>query len=113
MQLSGPTVNRWLFTTNHKDVGVLYTVTSLVFFFVAGSLALLMRAQLAAPNSRVVNAVNFNTYLTLHGLLMILWVLSPLAIGLANYFIPLQLGARDLAFPRDRKSTRLNSSHRL
>src|SRR3990170_1078979 len=95
-----PSVKRWLYTTNHKDVGVLYTVTSLVFFFVAGALALLMRAQLAAPFGRVLGGEVFNTYVTIHGLLMILWVLSPLAIGLANYFIPLQLGARDLAFPR-------------
>ncbi len=100
MQVSGPAIKRWLYTTNHKDVGVLYTVTSLAFFFIAGGLAMLMRAQLSSPDNAVLNSVNYNTFVTMHGLLMILWVLSPLAIGLANYFVPLQIGARDLAFPR-------------
>ena len=75
-------------------------MTSLFFFFVAGSLALTIRAQLATPNNTVLTATVYNEFVTVHGLLMILWVLSPLAIGLANYFIPLQIGARDLAFPR-------------
>ncbi len=100
IQVSKASMKRWLYSTNHKDVGILYTITSLAFFFIGGSLALTMRAQLAAPNSRFLNAADYNTFVSEHGLLMILWVLSPLAIGLANYFIPLQIGARDLAFPR-------------
>ncbi len=97
---SRDSVKRWLYTTNHKDVGILYTVTSLLFFFIAGSLALTIRAQLSAPGNRLLQGNVYDEFVTVHGLLMILWVLSPLAIGLANYFIPLQIGARDLAFPR-------------
>ncbi len=81
-------------------MGILYVVTSLAFFFIAGSLALTIRAQLARPDSTLLVSTVYNEFVTVHGLLMILWVLSPLAIGLANYFIPLQIGARDLAFPR-------------
>ncbi len=100
MFTSRDSAKRWLFTTNHKDVGILYIVTSLLFFFIAGSLALTIRAQLANPNGNLVTSTVYNEFVTVHGLLMILWVLSPLAIGLANYLIPIQIGARDLAFPR-------------
>jgi cytochrome c oxidase subunit I+III len=100
LQTSSTTLKRWLYTTNHKDVGILYIVTSLLFFFIAGSLALTIRTQLATPENTVLTATVYNEFVTVHGLLMILWVLSPLAIGLANYFIPLMIGARDLAFPR-------------
>src|SRR2546426_1380207 len=100
MQISGQAAKYWLYSTNHKDVGVLYTVTSLLFFLIGGVLALSMRAQLANPTPGILPTSTYNEFVTMHGLLMILWVLSPLAIGLANYFIPLQLGARDLAFPR-------------
>ncbi len=100
MLASRDSAKRWLFTTNHKDVGILYIVTSLAFFFIAGSLALTIRTQLARPSSNLVTSTVFNEFVTIHGLLMILWVLSPLAIGLANYLIPIQIGAKDLAFPR-------------
>ena len=91
---------RWLYTTNHKDIGVLYIVTSLFFFVAAGLLALTMRSQLSVPDNSVLTAEIFNQFVTVHGLLMIFWVLSPFAFGFANYIIPLQIGARDLAFPR-------------
>jgi len=97
---SRDSAKRWLFTTNHKDVGILYIVTSLLFFFIAWSLALTIRTQLANPSSNLVTSTVYNEFVTVHGLLMILWVLSPLAIGLANYLIPIQIGAKDLAFPR-------------
>jgi len=91
---------RWLFTTNHKEVGILYLVTSLFFFVAAGLLALTFRSQLAVPNNTLLSADLYNQFVTVHGLLMIFWVLSPFAFGFANYIIPLQIGARDLAFPR-------------
>ncbi len=100
MFTSRDSAKRWLFTTNHKDVGILYIVTSLLFFFIAGSLALTIRTQLANPSGNLVTSTVYNEFVTVHGLLMILWVLSPLAIGLANYLIPIQIGAKDLAFPR-------------
>lgn len=93
-------LRRWLFTTYHKDIGILYFVTSLYFAFIAGLLALLMRAQLSVPNNDILSAVAFNDAVTAHGLLMILWFLSPLGVAFANYIVPLQIGADDLAFPR-------------
>ncbi|MGC8949473.1 MAG: cbb3-type cytochrome c oxidase subunit I, partial [Thermoprotei archaeon] len=93
-------IRRWLFTTNHKDIGILYFVTSIVFFFVAGTLALLMRTQLAVPANNFLNANEYNQAVTMHGLVMLLWFISPLGTAFANYFVPLQIGARDLAFPR-------------
>ncbi|MEM4405228.1 MAG: cbb3-type cytochrome c oxidase subunit I, partial [Nitrososphaerota archaeon] len=96
----GSTVKRWLLTTNHKDVGILYLVTSLYFLVVGGALALLFRLQLAGPNLNVLSPSAFNQAVTVHGLIMVLFVISPLAFALANYIVPLQIGARDLAFPR-------------
>jgi len=93
-------IKRWLFTTNHKDVGILYLVTSLYFGFLAGILAFLVRTQLALPSESFLAPAQYNQAVTMHGIMMVLWFLSPLGIAFANYFIPLQIGASDLAFPR-------------
>ncbi|MEM2580823.1 MAG: cbb3-type cytochrome c oxidase subunit I [Candidatus Caldarchaeum sp.] len=93
-------VRRWLFTTNHKDVGILYFLMSLYFLVAGGALALLFRIQLMYPNNNFLTASSFNQAVTVHGIVMLLWFLSPLAFALANYVVPLQIGARDLAFPR-------------
>jgi cytochrome c oxidase subunit I+III len=93
-------LKRWLYTTNHKEVGLLYFFTSLYFGFIGAILALLMRVQLSVPNNSFLSAVYYNQAVTMHGIIMIFWFLSPVAIGLANYFVPLQIGAKDLAFPR-------------
>src|SRR6266702_3973050 len=93
-------ISRWLFTTNHKEIGILYIITSLFFFLAAGLLALTMRTQLSVPDNNLLSPDLYNQFVTVHGLLMIFWVLSPFAFGFANYIIPLQIGARDLAFPR-------------
>ena len=91
---------RWLTTTNHKDIGLLYIVTSIYFFLVAGALGMLVRAQLSKPGNTILVGNEYNEAVTMHGLFMLLWFVSPLAFGLANYIVPLQIGARDLAFPR-------------
>jgi len=91
---------RWVTTTNHKDIGILYIVTALYFLFVAGSLAMLMRIQLFSPGIEFLDASKYNQAITVHGLVAVLWAISPLAFGFANYIVPLQIGARDLAFPR-------------
>jgi len=91
---------RWMYTTNHKDIGVLYFVSSMYFGFIGAVLALLMRVQLAFPMNTVLSGASFNQAVTLHGLIMILWFLSPLSLAFANYFMPLQIGADDLALPR-------------
>ena len=75
-------------------------MTSIAFLIIAGLLGELIRTQLATPNGTLLNPFSYDQVVTLHGLLMILWVLSPLAVGLANYIVPLQIGAKDLAFPR-------------
>ncbi len=93
-------LKHWLFTTNHKDVGILYFFTSCYFGFVGAILALLMRVQLSVPGNNFLSAFYYDQAVTMHGLLMIFWFLSPIAIGLANYLVPLQIGAKDLAFPR-------------
>ena len=93
-------LKRWLMTTNHKDVGILYLVTAFYFFIVAGTLALLFRIQLAVPENTFLDAARFNQAITNHGLLMVFWFLSPLGFAFANYFVPIQIGARDMAFPR-------------
>jgi cytochrome c oxidase subunit I+III len=96
----GFSFKEWLTTTNHKRIGILYIVTAVFFLTLAGSFGELIRVQLSAPNATFLDPFTYDQVVTLHGLLMILWVLSPLGIGLANYVVPLQIGAKDLAFPR-------------
>ncbi len=96
-------LKRWFVTTNHKDVGLLYIATSLSFLMLGGVLALLMRAQLwvpRAPGAGPLSAMAYNQAVSVHGLVMVFWFLSPFAFGFANYVVPLQMGAKDLAFPR-------------
>ena len=81
-------------------MGVLYFFTSCYFGIIGAILALMMRVQLSVPNNNFLSAFYYNQAVTMHGLIMIFWFLSPIAIGLGNYFIPLQIGAKDLAFPR-------------
>jgi cytochrome c oxidase subunit I+III len=93
-------LKRWVTTTYHKDIGLLYFFTALYFGIVGGALALLMRIQLSVPNNNFLSALYYDQAVTMHGLIMILWFLSPLAIAFFNYLVPLQIGAKDLAFPR-------------
>ncbi|QIB76460.1 cytochrome C oxidase subunit I [Halogeometricum borinquense] len=96
-------IRRWFVTTNHKDVGILYIVTSLFFLVLGGVLAWLLRIQLWAPRTpttTVLGPMAYNQAVSAHGLIMVFWFLSPFAFGFANYIVPLQIGAKDLAFPR-------------
>ena len=90
----------WLSTVDHKRIGILYMITGLVFFVVGGIEALLIRIQLAVPNNKFVAPDTFNVLFTMHGTTMLFLVAMPVLFGLANYFVPLQVGARDMAFPR-------------
>src|SRR5947207_6694515 len=92
-------LKRWLFTTNHKDVGVLYLVTSLYFFVAAGILALTFRTQLAVPSNTFLQPDEYNQAVPTHGLLMLLWVLTTLGAAFAMYFLPIQIGACHMAYP--------------
>ena len=98
--LSRGRFSSWLTTTDHKRIGILYIVTSLVFFIAGGILALLMRAQLATPNEHVVTKNSYDELFTMHGTTMIFLVVVPILAGFGNYLVPLMIGARDMAFPR-------------
>ncbi|ARQ67780.1 aa3-type cytochrome oxidase subunit I [Streptomyces marincola] len=96
----GQAVVSWLTTTDHKKIGTLYLVTSFLFFMVGGALALVMRAELARPGLQLVSNEQFNQAFTLHGTIMMLLFATPLFAGFANWIVPLQIGAPDVAFPR-------------
>jgi cytochrome c oxidase subunit 1 len=86
--------------TDHKVIGIQYTVTAFFFFLVAGAIAELMRVELAQPGQQVVDSNTFNGLFSVHAALMIFLVIIPIFAGLANYVIPLMIGAPDMAFPR-------------
>ena len=90
----------WVATVDHKRIGVLYLLTAMAFFAIGGGEALLMRLQLARPNARFLSPDAFNQIFTMHGTTMIFLVVMPTLTGFANYFVPLMIGARDMAFPR-------------
>jgi cytochrome c oxidase subunit I len=90
----------WFTTTDHKKIGLMYLGTVLVFFMLGGVEAMLMRAQLAVPDNTLLTPEHYNEILTMHGTTMIFLVIVPVWAGFANYFIPLMIGARDVAFPR-------------
>src|SRR5689334_16718077 len=95
-----PGVPGFLNTVDHKRIGMRYIYTSFAFFFIAGALALVMRVQLAQPNAGVLAPETYNQLFTLHGTTMIFLFNTPVLAGFGNYLIPLQIGSRDMAFPR-------------
>jgi cytochrome c oxidase subunit 1 len=92
--------NRWLTTTNHKDIGTLYLVFSCIMFFIGGSFAMLIRLELFKPGLQFLDPALFNTMTTMHALVMIFGAIMPAFVGLANWMIPMQIGAPDMALPR-------------
>ncbi len=96
-----PGVLGWLFTTDHKRVGLLYLITSLSFFAVGVGLGLTMRLELLKSGMHIVSAQTYNALFTLHGVVMIfLFIIPGIPSSLGNFILPLQLGARDVAFPK-------------
>lgn len=91
---------RWLLTTNHKEIGSLYLIFSLTMFFIGGIFALVVRLELFQPGLQFVNPEFFNQMTTMHGLIMVFGAVMPAFTGLANWMIPLQIGAPDMALPR-------------
>ncbi|MFG2041795.1 cytochrome c oxidase subunit I [Dactylosporangium sp. NPDC048998] len=98
--LPGNMFTRMLRTTDAKDVGVLYLVTAFAFFIIGGALAMLMRAELARPGLQFLSPEQYNQLFTEHGTIMLLLFATPLVFGFANFVVPLQIGAADVAFPR-------------
>ncbi|MDA0364534.1 MAG: cytochrome c oxidase subunit I [Chloroflexi bacterium] len=90
----------WLTTVDHKRIGTLYGVTAVLFFMLGGLEALAVRTQLAVPNATVIEAGRFNQFFTMHALTMIFLAVMPLGAAFFNWFVPLMIGARDVAFPR-------------
>ncbi len=90
----------WLTTTDHKRIGILYLINSFAFFFIGGVFALIMRLELARPGAKLISIHLYNEIFTLHGTLMIFLFIFPVLNGFGNFFVPLQIGALDMAFPR-------------
>ena len=90
----------WLFTIDHKKIGIMYGATALFFFLVGGIEALLIRLQLAQPDGKLLSADTYNQMFTMHATTMVFLVIMPMAAAFGNYLVPLQIGARDVAFPR-------------
>jgi cytochrome c oxidase subunit 1 len=91
---------RWLFATNHKDIGTLYLLFSFTMFLIGGVLALCIRLELFRPGLQYFNPELFNQFTTMHGLIMVFGAIMPAFVGFANWMIPMQIGAADMAFAR-------------
>ena len=90
----------WVSTVDHKKIGILYICTAVFFLAIGGLEALLIRVQLLFPNNTFLSPDLFNQMFTMHGTTMVFLVGMPVLVGFQNYFVPLMIGARDVAFPR-------------
>ena len=90
----------WLTTVDHKRIGIMYLLSALVMLFRGGVDAIMLRAQLSAPEAKLLDAQHYNEIFTTHGVVMIIFMAMPFIMFFMNYLIPLQIGARDVAFPR-------------
>jgi cytochrome aa3-600 menaquinol oxidase subunit 1 len=90
----------WLTTVDHKRIGIMYLVSALLMLFRGGADAIMMRAQLAVPDNKLLDAQHYNEIFTTHGVVMIIFMAMPFIMAFMNFVVPLQIGARDVAFPR-------------
>src|SRR5262249_52812060 len=95
-------LHEWVTTVDHKRIGIMYVISSLLFLGIAGIEALIMRLQLMFPwpKGDLIGPQTFNQFFTMHGTTMVFFVGMPILIGFGNYLVPLMIGARDMAFPR-------------
>ena len=96
----GAAIVNWVTSTDHKLIGYLYLITATIWFFVAGLMALAIRAELAVPGLQFVSLEQYNQLFTMHGTIMLFLFATPLFVGFGNVIMPLQIGAPDVAFPR-------------
>ena len=89
----------WVTTTDHKRIGIMYLVLTFVFFMLGGTEALLIRLQLSQADNTLLDPETYNQLITMHGTTMVFLFVVPVMAGFANYFVPLMIGARDMAFP--------------
>ena len=95
-----PWIMRWITTTNHKDLGTLYLIFSMIMFCIGGIMSLVIRAELGEPGMQYVDPEFFNQMTTMHALVMIFGGVMPAFVGLANWMVPMMVGCSDLALPR-------------
>jgi len=93
-------IMRWITTTNHKDIGTLYLWFAFIMLLIGGAMAMVIRAELFQPGLQIVEPQFFNTMTTMHGLIMVFGAIMPAMVGLANWQIPMMIGAPDMALPR-------------
>ncbi|MCX5979124.1 MAG: cytochrome c oxidase subunit I [Chloroflexi bacterium] len=98
--VQGSRIYDYLTTTDHKKIGILYTISSFIFLAIGGLLALGVRTELAQPGLQFMDESVYNQLFTMHASIMIFWVIIPFLAGIGNYIVPLQIGAADMAFPR-------------
>jgi cytochrome c oxidase subunit 1 len=98
--VKGSSLLKLFWTTDPKQIGIMYTVTSFAFFMAGGAMAMLMRTELARPGPQVLSAEQYNQLFTMHGTIMLLLYATPILFGFANLVLPIQIGAPDVAFPR-------------
>ncbi|HWS39278.1 MAG TPA: cytochrome c oxidase subunit I [Actinoplanes sp.] len=99
-QVKGTALTRILRTTDAKQIGIMYMITSIAFYIIGGIMALLIRAELARPGMQILSPEQYNQLFTMHGTAMLLFFATPIVFAFANYVIPIQIGAPDVAFPR-------------
>ena len=90
----------WLTTVDHKKIGIMYFMFAFLFFLIGGLMAVAIRAELAIPGLQLMTPDTYNQFFSMHGTTMIFLAIIPMLAGLANYIVPIQVGARDMAFPR-------------
>lgn len=93
-------IARWIYSTSHKDIGTLYLWFSFIMFLTGGAMAMVIRAELFQPGLQLIEPHFFNQMTTVHGLIMVFGAVMPAFTGLANWMIPMMIGAPDMALPR-------------